>query len=366
MAQRKESNGTWTFYGRYPKSIDGANKSYKRRGFKTKKEAKLAEIKFIEEFKGLVPSHITINQLIEEYHKDAPNRLKESTLKGYSRIERNIISPTFGERYIDQINALEIQRWINNIFNNGFNDVKYCDETIKGILLHLSGLLTYAVKHDLLIKNPCSSVNIPKNPNKKPNEKSSKDNYWEIDEFNEFLESVKDGLHYDIYEFCFYTGLRIGEFCALQWKHIDLEKGTVTIDQSLSAITSKITSPKTGNSYRTIVIPKKIIDKLKLKYSYVSQIRDFNENWFVYKDKTYISIGTLRRWFNQDVKDAGVKVITFHGLRHSHASYLLSNPILSEQLVADRLGHTVKTLRETYAHVYKKHRKILDDYITNL
>lgn len=51
MVQRKESNGTWTFYGRYPKSIDGANKSYKRRGFKTKKEAKLAEIKFIEEFK---------------------------------------------------------------------------------------------------------------------------------------------------------------------------------------------------------------------------------------------------------------------------------------------------------------------------
>lgn len=89
-------------------------------------------------------------------------------------------------------------------------------------------------------------------------------------------------MHYDIYEFCFYTGLRIGEFCALQWKHIDLEKGTVTVDQSLSAITSKITSPKTGNSYRTIVIPKKIIDKLKLKYSYVSQIRDFNENWFVY------------------------------------------------------------------------------------
>lgn len=102
---------------------------------------------------GLVPSHITINQLIEEYHKDAPNRLKESMLKGYSRIERNIISPTFGDRYIDQIATLEIQRWINNIFNNGLNGVKYRDETIKGILLHLSGLLTYAVKHDWLIKN---------------------------------------------------------------------------------------------------------------------------------------------------------------------------------------------------------------------
>lgn len=89
-------------------------------------------------------------------------------------------------------------------------------------------------------------------------------------------------------------------------------------------------------------------------------------NRFIYKDKTYISVGTLRRWFNQDVINAGVKVITFHGLRYSHASYLLSNPILSEQPVVDRLGHIVNTLREAYAHVYKKHRKILDDYITNL
>ena len=72
------------------------------------------------------------------------------------------------------------------------------------------------------------------------------------------------------------------------------------------------------------------------------------------------------QWFNEDVRKAGIKIITFHGLRHSHASYLLSNPILSEQLVADRLGHTIKTLRETYSHVYKKHRKILDDYITDL
>lgn len=366
MAIRKENNGSWTCYGRYPKDINGIVKNYKKRGFKTKREAKLAEAKLLEEYQSIVSSHITLNELIKEYRKDTPTQLKESTIKGYIRIENNFIIPSFGNRYIDQLTPLEIQRWINNIFNNGMNGQKYCDETIKGILLHLSGLLTYAVKHDWLIRNPCSKVQRPKDPNKKPNEKSSKDNYWEIDEYNKFINTVKDGQRYDIYEFCFYTGLRIGEFCALQWKHIDLKLGTITIEQSLSAITSKITSPKTGNSYRTIKVPNKIIEKLKIKYSYISQIRDFNENWFVFNDKKYISIGTVRRWFNEDVRNAGVKVITFHGLRHSHASYLLSNPILSEQLIADRLGHTVKILRDTYSHIYKKHRKTLDDYINNL
>ncbi|MCD7949299.1 MAG: site-specific integrase [Erysipelotrichaceae bacterium] len=366
MSVKKEENGTWTATGRYPKGPDGKVRSYKRRSFSTKKEAKEAEKKLLEEFKGVTNTHMTVNELIEEYHKDAPILYKESTLKGYYRIERTFIIPQLGTKYIDKLTTMDIQRWINTIYENGYDGNKYSDETIKSILLHLSGLLTYAMKHDWLIKNPCNNVDRPRNPNKKSNELSSKDNYWEIDEYNEFMETVEDGERYDIYEFCFYTGLRIGEFCALQWKHVDFENKTITIEQSLSSITSKITSPKTDNSYRTITVPNKIMDKLQLKYSYVSQIRNFNDEWYVYKNETYISVGTLRRWFNEDVRKAGVKIITFHGLRHSHTSYLLSNPMISEQLIADRLGHTVAVLRKTYAHVYKKHRKYLDDYISNL
>ena len=63
---------------------------------------------------------------------------------------------------------------------------------------------------------------------------------------------------------------------------------------------------------------------------------------------------------------SGVKKITVHGLRHSHASYLLSNPMISELLIADRLGHSVEMLRNTYAHVYEKSRKNLIDFIDKL
>ena len=58
------------------------------------------------------------------------------------------------------------------------------------------------------------------------------------------------------------------------------------------------------------------------------------------------------------VKKSCVKRITVHGLRHSHASYLLSNPTISELLIADRLGHSVEMLRSTYAHIYEKAEKI--------
>ena len=48
MAQQKESNGTWSFYGKLPKDESGKRKNYKRRGFKSKKAAKLAKAEFFE------------------------------------------------------------------------------------------------------------------------------------------------------------------------------------------------------------------------------------------------------------------------------------------------------------------------------
>ena len=164
----------------------------------------------------------------------------------------------------------------------------------------------------------------------------------------------------------FLTGLRIGEFCALQWRDVDLINNKLRISKSLSAITTRITSPKTPRSNRTIQLPNRLVEKLKKRYIIVSQLEEFNEDYYLYKDQTYISIATLRRWFNEDVEKSGVKRITVHGLRHSHASYLLSNPLISELLIADRLGHSVEMLRSTYAHIYEKSRKNLIDFIDEL
>ena len=159
---------------------------------------------------------------------------------------------------------------------------------------------------------------------------------------------------------CFLLVYRIGEFCALQWKDVDLINNKLRISKSLSAITSQITSPKTSRSNRTIQLPDRLVEKLKRRYIIVSQQDGFNEDYY------FISIATLRRWFNADVKKSGVKKITVHGLRHSHASYLLSNPMISELLIADRLGHSVEMLRNTYAHIYEKSRKNLIEYIDKL
>lgn len=366
MAQQKESNGTWSFYGKLPKDLNGKRKNYKRRGFKNKKDAKIAEMEFLKTQSNILPGRLKLDELIKEYHKDAPNHIKQSTIKIYMRFERNIISPSFGNRYIDEITTLEITRWINDILKNGYNGQNYGESSTKNILLHLSGLLTYAVDHNWLNKNPCHKIKPPKDPNKVSNKKSSENNFWEIDEYNKFILTVEDEYKRDLYEFMFLTGVRIGEFCALQWSDVDLDNGYLTINKSLSATITEITSPKSNNSNRTIRLPNKIVEKLKIRYAIVSQQEGFSESYFLYRDKKYISIATFRRWFNKDVAKSRVKKITVHGLRHSHASYLLSNPMVPELLIAERLGHSVEMLRGTYAHVYEKSRKNLIDFIENL
>ena len=108
MAQQKESNGTWSFYGKLPKDENGKRKNYKRRGFKSKKAAKLAEAEFLKQNNHILPTRLKLNDLIVEYHKDAPNHIKLSTIKAYKRFEKYVISPSFGNRYIDDITTIEI------------------------------------------------------------------------------------------------------------------------------------------------------------------------------------------------------------------------------------------------------------------
>ena len=68
MAQQKESNGTQSFYGKLPKDENGKRKNYKRRGFKSKKAAKLAEVEFLKQCSHTLPTRLKLDDLIAEYH----------------------------------------------------------------------------------------------------------------------------------------------------------------------------------------------------------------------------------------------------------------------------------------------------------
>ncbi|MCD8027888.1 MAG: site-specific integrase [Erysipelotrichaceae bacterium] len=356
--------GKWYYTGKY-RDLSGERHDYKKRGFDRQRDAKAAEEAFLLKIKG-GKGRIKMSALVELYQQDATTAIKESTRCLYKHYEELCILPSFGNKFIDEIKSLDIRRWINDIAVNGINGRIYCDSQVAAFLHHLSGLFSFAVNHELLSSNPCQGIKPPKNPNEVKKKKVSESNFWEVDEFNEFIATVENQDHKEIYEFLFLTGVRIGEFAALQWMDIDLENKKLHITKSLSGRTSKITSPKTENSIRVIDIPNRLNESLKARYERCKKLDGFNDDYYVFADVRWHHSSTYRRWFDADVEKSGVRKITIHGLRHSHASYLLSNPMMSEILFAERLGHTVTMLRTTYAHVYEKHRALMVEFIDEL
>lgn len=367
MSQHKDSaTGKWYYTGKY-KDLLGKRHDYKKRGFATKKEAKAAEEAFLAKIRGGY-GRLRMSTLAELYNEDY-SQAKDSTKILYKRIQKNFILPYFKDRYIDTIATLDIEKWIKQIAITpyGKNNALYAEKTIASIFDHMSGLFTFAVRHKLIGENPCAHTSSYKDPtNVREIINEAETNFWEVEEYKTFLKCIDDINHTDIYQFLFLTGMRIGEFTGLQWKHIDFDNSTINIKQAYNSTLRKITTPKTPSSIRSIDMSKTLRKILSDRYERSKKLDYFNDDYYVFGDIIPISLVTLRGNLKKDLENSTVKHITPHGFRHSHASYLLSNPLIPELLVANRLGDSVETLRKTYAHIYKKHRNTLIDYIDEI
>jgi integrase len=140
--------------------------------------------------------------------------------------------------------------------------------------------------------------------------------------------------------------MRVGELLALKVEDIDLEEGTIRVDESYTRLRSKdiISSPKTDNSIRTITIHQELIEELR---EYLRCLYHPRPGSRLFPEKT-------KRFFEHELERgielSGVKKITVHCLRHSHASMLVEMGF-SPIEIAKRLGHgKVTTTIETYCH----------------
>ena len=361
---KDEKTGKWYYTGKY-RDLMGNRHDYKKRGFKTKKEAKTAEDAFLLKIKG-GQGRIKMNALIELYHQEMTSIIKKSSLANYRNIEKLHIIPVFGNMFIDTIKTIDITKWNKERALTGNKGGPYSQEYINNMFLPLSGLLTFAVNHKLLDDNPCKYAKPYKDPNQTLEESNSVENFWEVDEYNLFIKTVENIDHKDVYETLFLTGLRIGELCALRWCDIDLEHKKLSVKGTFSPVARTVTPPKTPVSIRTIDLPKRLNKTLEERYNRKCKLDGFTEYYYVFGDIVPTYPGTFRYRFRNDLKKTNIKYITIHGLRHSHASYLLSNPMISEGLIAERMGHSIEMLRKTYAHIYEKRRTALVEYIEDL
>lgn len=155
------------------------------------------------------------------------------------------------------------------------------------------------------------------------------------------------------------TGLRRGEVFGLTWNDIDFNNQSLFVHNNLQD--SKLSAPKTKYSQRFISVDKATMERIKDWKSYQEKYSEelgdkFNNELNLIFTNTCgrpVRYDNFRiRYFDKMIKTAGLSSrITFHSLRHSHATQLLQAGI-NPKVISKRLGHSnVAFTLQTYTHV---------------
>lgn len=348
MAVYKENGGTWRVLYRYT-DWTGERKQSTKRGFQTKRDALAWERE--QQQKLTSDLDMTFASFIETYTNDLQSRLKENTWATKEYIINHKLLPCFAKRKICEITPKEVIAWQNEMLN--YKDEKgnpYSPVYLKTLHNQLSAIFNHAVKYYNLHENPAAKVgNMGKSKNKEME-------FWTKEEYLKFADVMMDRpVSFYAFEILYWTGIRVGELLALTPADFDFEKSTLTISKSYQRLKGRdiITTPKTEKSNRTIKMPKFLCEEAK-EYIHSLYKAEPKERIFLFT-KSY-----LHKEMTRGAKEAGVKRIRIHSIRHSAISLLIDMGF-SALAIADRVGHESINITYNYAHLFPSRQTEMAD-----
>ena len=332
----KRKDGRWE--ARYVESISiNGTKKYASVYGKSYTEAREKQIQCIQNIhlKSAKGTNITMSQLMWEWLQYASRSVKKSTYQKYESIIRNHIETApISKIQLKYINVKIINEFSDAMIQKGNLSAK----SINDILVVIGLALSYGEE---VYKLPKIKIRRVKETNKEMRVLSVSE--------QEVLEKY---LRQDInlYKFgvllALYTGVRVGELCALRWE--DIKDGTIIIDKTMHRIRDgsktivEVTEPKTKTSYRVIPIPS-VIRAL---------IDDFRSEGAVIKNRNGNAVEPrlMQMAFEKFISESGLPKTNFHALRHTFATRCVEAGFDIKSL-SEILGHTdVRTTLNKYVH----------------
>lgn len=336
----KRGNG-WTASVSIP--VNGIYKKKTKSGFKTKTAAnKWATDAESQKNNNelILTSPIFVKAFEEWYLVFKEPRLETATKQWYKRT-LSLLTEKWQDKKITDITSRDFQKLINEY---GENHVKSSVAHIKNIT---SAFVRYALDEDLLKKD--FTRNVSTHSIVKSKDKQLK--FLEIDEMNQLIADIKDNeaVTSRMIFTSIFSGMRFSEVAGLTKDDFDFENNTINVNKSWQIHDQEFKEPKTKTSNRIITMPKNFME--------IAKNWDFGEKFaFVGENGTPPSDNAANKQLRRYLEKSGSKIITFHGLRHTHASFLLSQDI-SIQYVSERLGHAdVNITLNTYAHLLDRKR----------
>ncbi len=289
----------------------------------------------------------------------------ESTKEHYAGlINRHLRSHIIAKKPLAQVNKIDIVEFFESYLMHYVSprtQQVYSNKTLKSYYTALNTFFNYAIRLDLIRENPMSIVQFKKK------DKQLLDNYYTVLEVQELMRYFDElPTKYQLaFLLAICTGKRRGELSALQWKDVDWERCCLKISKSLCYANKKSYIKSTKNEVEsTVSFPKCLLALFEIhrqEEQSKKQVLIKKEKWqgsfvpeenYVFTGKTgaRMSVQTISKRFHKFLKDHHLRMITFHGLRHTSATILLENKI-SLLNVSKRLNHAdPDTTVRYYAH----------------
>ena len=267
-------------------------------------------------------------QQLELYDKQVENgKMSPATRNGYKKSINSERMSHWHSWKIRSITPAALREWVS--------EMDCTSKAIRNFLVPLRSVMEDALNDGLIDINPFERIALAKLIRQ-----TSKASNYVIEPFSQAeRETILNACRPDelpTYQFWFATGLRPGELQALEWKHIDFDRGIVRIEQN--QVAGVIKAPKTVAGIRAVELN-------------ASAITALNEQKKISADRgvrVWLNPRTLEPWetdgqvrktsWQYIMNRSGIKYRNPYQIRHTYASALLTagaNP----WYVAQQLGH---------------------------
>ena len=334
----KRKDGRWE--GRYIKSRTESGKIIYgyvyARSYRETKEKQKAKIASYTSQIANKNEHVFSN-IASEWFESIKLHTKTSTQNKYHNMLTNYILPEYGNQPFSTITYEFIEAHCKFLLESGGKKGNgLSPKTVSDVLAIIRNISKFAIRKGIYVANDANAVQIRQDI--KPMRVLNK---AEQSQLCEYILKKPEACSIGILV-CMFTGLRIGEICALRWDDISFSDQSIYIHHTLQRIQMHrghgaktevvVTTPKSSCSIRKIPLPDEILEILVLNKKASSGYVLTNDEY------KFIEPRTMQNKFKKILKAVGIENANFHALRHTFATRCVE------------LGFDVKSLSEILGH----------------
>jgi integrase len=287
------------------------------------------------------------------------NPWRPSTKRSYQSAVDLYLVPAFGNRRLEQLTPLLIQRWLTD--HKNLHGARRRVELAHAIL---RSALAEARRLEIVGANAAERVKVAR-PIKRAIVTLT------VEQSRVFLTVVHAHRLGALFSVALASGVRLGEATGLLWEHVDLETGEVRIRQQLQRVgkTLVLQPLKTEKSRRTLMLPAVCLEQLrKHRQRQLEERLKAGARWvdtgLVFTTYTNRGPGkrvgapihprNVLRMLHMLLERADLPRLRFHELRHSAASLLIAAGVELVE-ISMLLGHSeLRVTADLYSHLQKQ------------